>query len=75
MSQAELAEKVYREFEQFVGQQFSNEVDPLIVAGVMMAQALKIYKTALADDEFDRMLDAILRSREEITALEVPVIH
>ena len=47
----------------------------LIVAGVMMAQALKIYKTALADDEFDKMLDAILRSREDITALVVPVIH
>ncbi len=68
-------ERVYREFEHFVGQQFSNKTDPLVVAGIMLAQALKIYKTALSDSEFDGMLDAIIRERDKITAIDLPVIH
>ena len=49
--------------------------DPLIVAGVIMAQALKLYKTALSDQDFERMMDAILDSRTEIRPLQGPTVH
>tara|TARA_B100000586_G_scaffold242257_1_gene196037 strand:- start:274 stop:501 length:228 start_codon:yes stop_codon:yes gene_type:complete len=68
-------EKVYREFEHFLGEQFENRVDPLICAGIMLAQALKIYRTALEDQEFNDMLDSVLRDRDMITAFQPPQIH
>ena len=49
--------------------------DPLIVAGVILAQALKLYKTALSDDDFERMMQTILDSRTEIRPLQGPTMH
>ena len=49
--------------------------DPLIVAGVIMAQALKLYKTALSDQDFERMMQTILDSRTEIRPLQGPTMH
>ena len=49
--------------------------DPLIVAGVILAQALKLYKTALSDDDFERMMQTILDSRTEIRPLSGPTLH
>ena len=49
--------------------------NPLIVAGVIMAQALKLYKTALSDQDFERMMEAILDSRTEIRPLQGPTVH
>ena len=49
--------------------------DPLIVAGVIMAQALKLYKTALSDQDFERMMQTILDSRTEIRPLQGPTLH
>ncbi|SVB34971.1 uncharacterized protein METZ01_LOCUS187825 [marine metagenome] len=41
----------------------------------MLAQALKIYRTALEDQEFNDMLDSVLRDRDMITAFQPPQIH
>ena len=49
--------------------------DPLIVAGVIMAQALKLYKTALSDQDFERMMQTILDTRTEIRPLSGPTLH
>ena len=49
--------------------------DPLLIAGVMMAQALKLYKTALSDNDFERMMQTILDSRTEIRPLQGPTLH
>jgi len=49
--------------------------DPLLIAGVMMAQALKLYKTALSDQDFERMMQTILDSRTEIRPLSGPTLH
>ena len=49
--------------------------DPLIVAGVIMAQALKLYKTTLSDEDFERMMQTILDTRTEIRPLQGPTLH
>ena len=49
--------------------------DPLLIAGVMMAQALKLYKTALSDQDFERMMQTILDTRTEIRPLQGPTLH
>jgi hypothetical protein len=51
--------------------------EPLMVAGVMMAQALSIYKTILNEEEFNRLADHILNTTDDIKVDNGPgpVIH
>lgn len=41
------------------------------VAGVLIAQALTIYKTVLNETEFNKMLDSISESRDRVQALDI----
>jgi len=63
-------EKLYREFEKL-----SMKHDPLASAGIMMAQALKIYKAILSKEEYDMMTEHILESRDDIVQLEKPTLN
>ena len=49
--------------------------DPLVVAGIMMAQAIKIYKTALPEEDFDRMMDTISDSKDIVKPLNTPTLQ
>ena len=49
--------------------------DPLMVAGIMMAQAIKIYKTALPEEDFDRMMDTISDSGDIVKPLRTPTLN
>jgi hypothetical protein len=48
---------------------------PMEVAGVMLAQALRIYKTLLSEKEFDQMMDNISNSRDKIEKFQGPIIQ
>lgn len=48
---------------------------PMEVAGVMIAQALRIYKTLLTEDEFNKMMDNISNSRDKVEKFEGPIIQ
>ena len=63
-------EELYREFEKL-----SMKEEPLTSAGIMMAQAMKIYKAMLSEDEFKVMTEHILKSRDDILTPEIPKIH
>ena len=63
-------EKLYREFEQLT---INNE--PLICAGIMMAQALKIYKTVLPEEDFRAITERVLESRNDILLIEPPTLN
>ena len=41
----------------------------------MMAQALRIYKTTLSENEYQIMTETILKSRDDVTAMEMPTIN
>jgi hypothetical protein len=58
----EKMEELYRKLERLT----VNSDDPLMVAGVMMAQALKIYKIMLSEEEFRLLTDHISQSAEHI---------
>jgi hypothetical protein len=62
-------DEIYREFERI-----TMNKDPLMVAGVMMAQALQIYKTMLDKKEFNLMTEHILKSRDEIE-IDTPTLN
>ena len=63
-------EELYRKFEKL-----SMEHEPLTSAGIMMAQALTIYKTALSEEEFKRITEHILESRDNILEVERPTLN
>lgn len=44
----------------------------LIVAGVMLAQALSIYKTMLTEDGFDDIVENIVASKRHVKKFNVP---
>ena len=69
-------EELSREFEKlWVDLCAEGENDPLACAGIMMAQAMRIYKSMLTENEFNMMVETILKSRPEITTIEKPTIN
>ena len=44
----------------------------LVVAGVMLAQALSIYKTVLTEDGFDDIVENIVASKRHVKKFNVP---
>ena len=69
-------EELSRQFEKlWVDLCEDGKQDPLACAGIMMAQAMRIYKTMLTENEFNIMVETILKSRPEITTIEKPTIN
>ena len=46
-----------------------------MVAGNMMAQALRIYKSTLKDDDFKSMIETIAESESKIEPYDKPTIN
>ena len=69
-------EELSREFEKlWVDLCEDGQNDPLACAGIMMAQAMRIYKSMLTENEFNIMVETILKSRPEIISIEKPTIN
>ena len=46
-----------------------------MVAGTMMAQALRIYKSTLKDEDFKSMIETIVESESKIQPYDKPTIN
>jgi hypothetical protein len=46
-----------------------------MVAGTMMAQALRIYKSTLKDDDFKSMIETIAESESKIEPYNKPTLN
>ena len=46
--------------------QHMKKYEPQMVAGTLMAIAIRLYKTSLSDDGFHEMLQTVLDSEEDI---------
>ena len=69
-------EELSRQFEKlWVDLCEDGQQDPLACAGIMMAQAMRIYKSMLTENEFNIMVETILKSRPEIISIEKPTIN
>jgi hypothetical protein len=62
-------ETVYGEFLAFADKK-AGEYGALEVAGVMLAQALSIYRSALDDEDFDKLVDTVSDSRKQVKKFE-----
>ena len=69
-------EELYRQFETLtVDMVVKEKHDILECAAMMMAQAMRIYKTALAPEDYEVMIKTILESRIDITEMEPPTLQ
>ena len=69
-------EELSRQFEKlWVDLCEDGQQDPLACAGIMMAQAMRIYKSMLTENEFNIMVETILKSRPEITTIDKPTYN
>jgi hypothetical protein len=51
------------------------EHGPMEVAAVMMAQSLTIYKSALSEEEYNKIVDNISASRDKVKTFSKPVFQ
>jgi hypothetical protein len=59
-------EELYEEYLSLTAKLVSKGVPTLGIAGVMMAQAMSMYKTALSPNEYDMIIDSISDSRDQV---------
>lgn len=64
-------EKIYEDYWTLTVNMIENGSRPMAVAGVMLAQALSIYKTVLKPSEFEMMVDTISDSRDDVKAITI----
>ena len=70
MKRRKKMEEIYREIEKL-----SMTGEPLTSAGIMMAQAMKIYKAMLSEDEFKEITTRFLESRDDIPTIKPPTLN
>ena len=69
-------EELYRQFETLtVDMVVKENHDILECAAMMMAQSMRIYKTALSPEDYESMIKTILESSDNITEMESPTLQ
>jgi hypothetical protein len=58
-------EKLYSNYLEFTGHMV-GQYDPMEVAAIMMAQALSLYRTTMSEEDYNRMVDKISSSRDQV---------
>jgi len=67
-------QELYNDFLEFADRMCA-EHGPMEVAAIMMTQSLAIYKSAMNQDDYNRMVDSISASRDKIKKFEKPTIQ
>ena len=64
--------KMYDDLYSVMGNWLKQDNESLAVAAVLMATALRIYRTSLSDDDYDQMMDYLSDTRENIEKFPTP---
>lgn len=67
-------QRLYNNFLEFADHMCA-ENGPMEVAGIMMAQALTIYKSAMSEEDYNRIVDSISASRDQVKTFERPTFQ
>jgi len=67
-------QRLYNNFLEFADH-MCTENSPMEVAAIMMAQSLTIYKSAMSEDDYNRMVDSISASRNKVKTFERPTFQ
>ena len=67
--------EIYQEYWQFHSVML-EKYKPMEIAGVMMAQAMTIYKTMLSEEEFSQLTESIfVTHRKDVKPLDIPTLQ
>jgi hypothetical protein len=64
-------EQIYQNLMQVNNDMLKQGAEPLQVSGVLLAQALSIYKTVLSEEGFTKFMDEIQLSADKVQKLDV----
>ncbi len=59
-------DEVFRDVLELVMDKMQEGCNPMALAGVMMAQAMMMYKTHLKEDDYNRVMSMILEHRNSV---------
>jgi hypothetical protein len=59
------AEELYAKYLQFTGIML-EEYNAIEIAGIMATQALSLYRTALSEEDYQKMIEMIYDNRNEV---------
>lgn len=51
------------------------DIEPLELAAAFITHAMRIYRTVLAEEDYDKMMTSIYDSRDRIEPVVRPVLH
>lgn len=63
-------EELYQAYWMLHTKHLMDDFEPLEIAGVLVAQAMTIYKTLLTEEEFEMMVDSIVESKDKVKKLD-----
>lgn len=64
--------QMYDDLYRIMGTWLSQDNEPLGVAAVLMATALRVYRTSLSDNDYDQMMDYLSNTRDSIERFPTP---
>ena len=70
-----MTELTYDEYNKFTINLIKEGNDPLVCAGVMMAQALQHYKSLLSSEEYNKIVKLMADSKDSVKAFIRPTLN
>lgn len=67
-------QELYNNYFEFTSNQLEDH-KPMQIAAIMMAQALSIYKTILNEVDYERLVDTISDSRDNVQKFESTILQ
>ena len=64
--------QMYDDLYRMMGSWLSQDNESLAVAAVLMATALRVYRTSLSDDDYDQMMNYLSDTRDNIEKFPTP---
>ena len=53
-----------------------RDYEPLAVSGVMLAQALRLYKTTLPTEDFDLLIEEVMATvKDDVKPFDIPTLN
>lgn len=63
-------DELYQEYWAIHAKMIDNKVSPVAIAGVLVAQALSIYKTVLTEKEYESICESIYDSKHRVKQID-----
>lgn len=66
--------EVYRETLNMIDKLIADH-DPLVIAGVMMAQSMSLYRSTLSEEEYSSVVESILEKKDKVYTFTSRNLH